>query len=135
MIYHQYILDVSLSFDYKFKFSILWSRTTRNTDGKLQNHGKKCEDRFTIFLTISTKMDEIVYFFFKSRIILLVIITKSWKFQTWLFRGVKPLFSRLPLKIPKSYFWLKSLKYLDDRHKNDTWRCIFIWNIIVLNLE
>ena len=42
------------------------AQTTRYTDGKLQYHGKKCEDRLTILISISANIEVISFFMQKS---------------------------------------------------------------------
>ena len=42
------------------------AQTTRYTDGKLQYHGKKCEDRLTILISISANIVEVISFFLQK---------------------------------------------------------------------
>ena len=52
----------------------IWPRTTRETDVKLQNHGKKCEDGLRFLQPFPQKLMMSFHFFCKSAVILSTIV-------------------------------------------------------------
>ena len=79
-------------------------RTTRETDVKLQNHGKKCEDGLRFLQPFPQKLMKSFHFFCKSEVILSTIIFNYQRLKMWHLRGVKSLVPWLTPKFPNAVF-------------------------------